>query len=123
MSEKMGWEEEFDKKIGMTLCYLGSGGEKHLKKIKDFIRSTIAEATKRARLEEREKVIDELLKLPSVIKFTDNLDESPDFWRGLEMLRAIFIGNVEALKSSLEENKESDAPVIGKRWDKVHFID
>ena len=95
MSEKMGWEEEFDKKIGMTLCYLGSGGEKHLKKIKDFIRSTIAEATKRARL-------DLVLELE---KDTNFLSPIIGFRIHNKHLLKV-LNKLEALKSSLEEEKK-----------------
>ena len=41
------WEIEFDRTLGNKLAYIGTGGEEHLQKIKDFIRNEVIKSFRR----------------------------------------------------------------------------
>ena len=95
MSEKMGWEERLKTLIG-GYCWAQDGGNGGFSwdDVKDFIRSTIAEATKRARL-------DLVLELE---KDTNFLSPIIGFRIHNKHLLKV-LNKLEALKSSLEEGK------------------
>ena len=112
MSEKMGWEERIKDIttayfVGLNLAVPPFNG-KHSQEFFSQLYNLNQEETKRARLDLIKEISDQMFEIELY---------------GGGSIEGITRPVLEALKSSLEENKESDPPVIGKRWDKVHFID
>ena len=92
----MGWEEQLENKYGLVDIGTGERFPKLLMtaEVKDLIRSTIAEETKQARLNELTKIIDTLNFY--VVRSGETLHTET------AILEAV-CNRLEALKSSLEE--------------------